>query len=202
MTKRFYPHSIYNFLRIAESNSSKKRILDCGAGGLDPKIAIFADYGYELYGIDIDTDQIKDAKKFAKNNDIILNIIKGDMREIPFENDFFGLVFSYLSLVHLSKNDINRAIDEMFRVLQKGGLSYINFLSKDDKWFDPDNENSGEVISEHDGIQELHSYFEDSEPNKYFENHKILYSAKIQIFEGKYHNTGRTCILDYIVQKK
>ena len=58
------------------------------------------------------------------------------------------------------------------------------------------------MLSEYDGFQELHSYFEDSEPDKYFEKYDILYSAKIQIFTGKYHNTGRTCILDYIVQKK
>ena len=202
MTNRFYPHSIYNFLRIAESNPSIKRILDCGAGGPDPKLAIFNEYGYEMHGIDIDDDQIKDAQAFTQKHNIKLNIIKGDMREIPFEDEYFGFAYSYLSMVHITKGDIGIAIDEIHRVLQKGGLCYINFLSKDDNWYEESNDNFlGEIKTEHDGVQEIHSYFDDNEPDKYFHKFKILYNAKIKIFIGKYHNTGRTCILDYITQK-
>ncbi len=202
MANRFYPHSIYNFLRIADSNPSKKRILDCGAGGPDPKIAIFNEYGYEIHGIDIDDDQIKDAKEFAKKHKIKLNIMKADMREIPFEDRYFGFVFSYLSLVHLSKSDIGIAINEIHRVLQKDGLCYINFLSKEDKWYDKSQASSpGEIKTEHNGVEEFHSYFDDNEADKYFGNFEIIYKAKIQNFKGKYHNTGRTCILDYIGKK-
>ena len=202
MVNRFYPHSIYNFLRIADSNLSKKRILDCGAGGSDPKLAIFNEYGFEMHGIDIDDDQIKDALEFAKKQRIKLNIIKGDMRKIPFENDYFGFAFSYLSMVHLTKSDIGIAIDEIRRVLQKGGLCYINFLSKEDKGYEKSEINSlGEIKTEHDGVEELHSYFDDREPDKYFDNFEIIYKAKIQNFKGKYHTTGRTCILDYIAKK-
>ena len=202
MMKQFYPHSLYNFLRIASSNPLKKRILDCGVGGPDPKIALFQEYGYELYGIDIDEEQIKAGNRFAKNNGIRLNITKADMRDIPFDDEFFGLVFSYLSMVHLSKADIGIAIKEIHRVLQKGGFCYINFLSMEDKWYDEEKASlEGEITSIHDGNKETHSYFEDKEPDKYFKDFEIVYSAKIQHFIGKYHTTGRTCILDYIVKK-
>ena len=202
MQKRFYPHSIYNFLRIAESNNSKKRILDCGAGGKDPKIAIFQEYGYELYGIDLDADQIKYAREFASKHGITLNITKGDMREIPFDDEFFGFVMSYLSMVHLIKADIAIAINEIHRVLQKGGLCYINFLSSEDKGYDNSKANVlGEIKSKDSGFQANHSYFEDEEPDKYFKKFEIIYSAKIHNFIGNYHTTGRTCILDYIAKK-
>jgi len=202
MVNRFYPHSLYNFLRIASSYSLRNRILDCGAGGPDPKIAFFQEYGYELYGIDIDDEEIKDANEFAKNNGIALNITKADMREIPFEDGFFGLVFSYLSMVHLSKGDTGIAIKEIHRVLQKGGLCCLNFLSIDDQWYDEEKAGlAGEIRSIHNGIEEIHSYFEDKEPDKYFKDFKIIYSAKIQHFTGNYHTTGRTCILDYIAKK-
>ena len=202
VVNRFYPHSIYNFLRIADLNPSLKRILDCGAGGSDPKIAIFNEYGYEMHGIDIDDDQIKDALEFAKKQGIKLNIIKGDMCAIPFEEDYFGFVFSYLSMVHLTKGDIGIAIDEIHRVLQKGGLCYINFLSKEDKWYEEDKISSGEIKTKYDDVEEIHSYFGDHEPDKYFDNFEIIYKAKIKILKGKYHNTGRTCILDYIAKKR
>jgi ubiquinone/menaquinone biosynthesis C-methylase UbiE len=203
MEKRFYPHSIYNFLRIAALNPSRKRILDCGVGGADPKIAIFQEYGYELYGIDIDVDQIKHAGEFASKNGIELNITEGDMRKIPFDDEYFGFVMSYLSMVHLTKIDIAIAINEIHRVLQKGGLCYINFLSKEDKGYDKSKANSfGEVKSKDKGYQANHSYFDDYEPDTYFQKFEIIYSAKIYNFIGNYHDTRRTCILDYIAKKR
>ena len=47
MIKKFYPSSLYNFLRYIQSNPVNKRILDCGAGGPDPKLAFFYKNGFE-----------------------------------------------------------------------------------------------------------------------------------------------------------
>ena len=203
MIEKFYPSSLYNFLRFIQSNPVNKRILDCGAGGSNPKLAFFYENGFETYGIDISEDEIKDAEDYCKNHDIKLNIIKGDMRNIPFDSYFFGYVFSYLSMVHLSKNATAQAINEIFRVLTKGGLCYLNFLSKDDKWFDENEETKqGEIISKHGNEEEIHSYYDDDEPDNFFNNFEILYKEKRQILKGKYFNTGRTCILDYIIKKQ
>lgn len=202
MIKKFYPSSLYNFLRYIQSNLVSKRILDCGAGGPDPKLAFFHENGFETYGIDISDDQIKEAENYGKTHNIKLNIIKGDMRNIPFESKFFGYVYSYLSMVHLSKNQTYQAINEIFRVLMSGGLCYLNFLSKDDKWYDENEETKpGEIINEHDNEESIHSYYYDDEPDEFFHNFEILYKEKRQILKGNYFNTGRTCILDYIIKK-
>jgi ubiquinone/menaquinone biosynthesis C-methylase UbiE len=202
MIKTFYPSSLYTFLRFIQSNPAKKKILDCGAGGPDPKLAFFYENGFESYGIDISDDQLKETEDFCEKENIKLNIVKGDMRDIPFESDFFGYVFSYLSMVHLSKKDVGVAINEMFRVLMKGGLCYLNFLSKDDSHFEKRKEtNPGEIVDKHGDEEFLHSYFEDTEPDAFFKNFEILYKEKRIILKGKYFNTRRTCILDYIVKK-
>jgi len=202
MIRKFYPSSLYNFLWFTQSNPVRKRILDCGAGGPDPKLALFFENGFETYGIDISDDQIKDVEDFCKKSGIKLNIIKGDMRNIPFDFEYFGYVYSYLSMVHLSKKDTAIAINEMHRVLMKGGLCFLNFLSKDDKWFDKKKEtNPGELISKEGNEEFLHSYYDDDEPDDYFKKFEILYKEKRIILKGKYFNTGRTCVLDYIVKK-
>ncbi|NVM34944.1 MAG: class I SAM-dependent methyltransferase [Candidatus Lokiarchaeota archaeon] len=202
MIKKFYPSSLYNFLRFIQSNPVNKRILDCGAGGPNPKLAFFYENGFETYGIDISENEIKDADDYCKNHDIKLNIIKGDMRNIPFDSNFFGYVFSYLSMIHLSKNATAQAINEIYRVLMKGGLCCLNFLSKDDKWFDENEETKpGEIISKHGSKEEIHSYYDDDEPDGFFHNFDILYKEKRHILKGNYFNTGRTCILDYIIKK-
>lgn len=93
------------------------------------------------------------------------------MRNIPFDSNFFGYVYSYLSMVHLSKKETAIAINEMHRVLMKEGLSYLNFLSKDDANFDKNKEtNPGEIISKQGNEEHIHSYYEDDEPDEYFNN--------------------------------
>jgi len=203
MIKRFYPSSLYNFLWFIQTNPAKKKILDCGAGGRDPKLAFFYENGFETYGIDISDEEINDAQDFCQENGINLRIVKGDMRNIPFDSNFFGYVFSYLSMVHLSKKDTAIAINEMHRVLMIGGLCYLNFLSKDDANFDEKREsNPGEIINIHENQEYIHSYYDDDEPDEYFKKFEILYKEKRLILSGKYYNTGRTCILDYILKKQ
>jgi len=202
MIKKFYPPSLYNFLRYAVSNPLEKKILDCGAGGPEPKLALFSENGFETYGIDISDDQINESIKFCEKQGIDLNIIKGDMRKIPFDSEFFGFVFSYNSIFHLSKKDTGGAIDEIFRILKKGGLCYLNFLSIDDRWFgEGEEKNPGEIITKEGDEIYLHSYYEDDDPDNYFDDFEIIYKEKIQILKGRYYNTERTCIIEYIVKK-
>ncbi len=201
MIKKFYPSSLYNFLRFIQSNPANNRILDCGAGGSDPKLAFFHENGFESYGIDISEDQITEAENYCKEHNVKLNIIKGDMRNIPFDSKYFGYVYSYLSMVHLSKNQTSQAINEIYRVLVPGGLCYLNFLSKDDKWYDKNEETkSKEIFS--DNEESIHSYYDDDEPDDFFHNFDILYKEKRHILRGRYFNTGRTCVLDYILKKR
>ena len=203
MIKKFYPPSLYNFLRYTQNHPSKKKILDCGAGGSDPKLVFFLENGFEAHGIDISDEQISDSNEYCNEKEFSLNIIKGDMRNIPFDSEFFDFVYSYNSIFHLSKNDSGIAIEEMHRVLKKGGMCYLNFLSVGDKWYNQTEETlPGEIVTKEGSEEYIHSYYEDDEPDKYFGEFDIIYKEKKQIYIGTYYNTGRTCILEYIIKKK
>jgi len=202
MVQNFYPSSLYNFLRFTNSVPLERTILDCGAGGPNPKLAFFHENGFKTYGIDISEESIEWSNEFCEERGIQLNIIKGDMRNIPFGSSFFSFVFSYNSIFHLSKIDSGTAINEIYRVLKNGGLCYINFLSKDDYHYgDGMEENPGEIITKEGNEDFIHSYYDDDEPDKYFNDFNIIYKEKRQILKGNYFTTGRTCILDYIVKK-
>ena len=75
-----------------------------------------------LYGIEIQDRAINYAKHRSDN----LNIIKGDALDIPFKDGFFDLVFTHGVLIHISPDNINNAIKEIFRVSNKyiWGLEY------------------------------------------------------------------------------
>ena len=89
MIKKFYP-----VLRYINSYPLERKIVDCGAGGRDPKLAFFFENGFEVYGIDVSDDQINESMKYCIKNNIKLNIIEGDMRNIPFDSNFFSFVYS------------------------------------------------------------------------------------------------------------
>jgi len=202
MNLTVFPPPIYNFLKYAEENSVEKIVLDCGAGGRRPPLALFSNNGYEAYGIDISEPQIEMANRFALEHNLKLKIKKGDMRKIPFDNETFGCVFSWNSSIHLTKNDTKTALSEMLRVLKKGGLLYVNFIWNKDLSIDLGEErNPGEFWMTIDGEECVHSCFSESETDQFFDNFKILYKQKRQITLIRNNKTLNDAYLDYIVKE-
>jgi ubiquinone/menaquinone biosynthesis C-methylase UbiE len=170
---------LYQFLRYCNSSPLEKLVLDCGAGGDDPPLQLFYEYGYETYGIEISGEALKQSETFCKKNDMKLNILKGDMRKIPFKNDVFSFVYSYNTLPLMSKKYVGIAMSEIERVLKPSGLCFVNFVSIDDE-------------------APADSYFEDNEPEKYFRNFKIIQKEKRIILIGK---KEKQAYIDYIAEK-
>jgi len=183
---------LYEFLRYCNNTNMERKILDCGAGGQQPPLYLFYQYGYKTFGIDISEHAIKTASDFSRKNNlnIDLNINLGDMREIDFEDESFPYVYSYNTIMHLSKKDITKAMKEMERVLAKNGLLYVNFGSEDSQIGD-----RGEMIGEGEYLvpvggneTALHSFLTDDEADIYFRNFKLLHKDKTMLYrfeEGK-----------------
>ncbi|MBD3405164.1 MAG: methyltransferase domain-containing protein [Candidatus Lokiarchaeota archaeon] len=164
-----YPSAVYSFLefikryeKVSDEELGRK-ILDCGAGGKNPPLGLFNDYGFETYGIDISQKQIDAALQFAEENDMELKITLGDMRELPFEDELFDFVYEYYSMVHLSKSDTKVAISEMSRVLRSGGFLFLGFMSFETWPIHGEEKQSGEFWMEEDGESIVHSFFKDDE---------------------------------------
>lgn len=92
-------------------------ILDigCGAGG---NIKILGEFG-SVIGLDVS----EEALKFANKHGAFKELILGDAEHLPFPDGAFGLVSAFDVLEHIS--DDQKAIREMFRVLQRGGFALI-----------------------------------------------------------------------------
>ncbi|OPJ62849.1 class I SAM-dependent methyltransferase [Clostridium oryzae] len=193
---------LYKFLQYCNETNMDKIVLDCGAGGNCPPLALFADHGYKTYGIELSDSQLEKAKEFEKENGLKLNIIKGDMRKLSFGDDSMSYVYSWGSIFHMSKNDIARSINEIKRVLKPGGLCFVNFLSKDDFRYEQGEKiGYGEYIQDEDGSDVIHSYFDDEEAEKYLRDMNIIYKEKRvfhRIYEGKQIRQG---YIDYIFKK-
>lgn len=204
MHRTMYSPNAYRFLHFIETLESdkkpEKRVLDCGAGGPRPPLALFHLMGYETHGIDIAEAQVNRAYDFSDKYGIDLNIRIGDMRALDFVDESFSCVYSQNSIFHLTKSDTAKAMMEMKRVLAQGGLLYVNFLSIEDQGYREGREvGSGEWESMEYGEVTIHSFYEDSEPDKYFEDVEILVKEK-RIMDLRTYN-HKMVTIEYIARR-
>ncbi|MCM1991545.1 class I SAM-dependent methyltransferase [Oceanirhabdus seepicola] len=194
---------LYNFLEYCNSNSSEKVILDCGAGGSNPPLSLFYEFGYKTYGIEISQEQLDLSNVFCTEHNSDLNIIYGDMKEIPFSNEFFGFLYSYNTSVHMRKDDFSLALSEFYRVLKSGGLCYVNFLSEEcDSYGKGIQVGDGEFLQVEDNEEVFYCHYKDSQIEKFLGKFEIIYKEK-RIITRKIDDKNYTsAYFDYILMKK
>ena len=202
MKKVIGPAMLYQFLLHCERSTLDKNILDCGAGGPNPPLSVFRQYGYVTRGIEISESSLSKSAEFCKETGMELGITRGDMRNLPFGDCTFSFVYSYNSVLHMVKEDIRKSVNEMIRVLKKDGLLYFNLLSVDDCGYgDGEKVGNGEFSQDEDGEKVTHSYYEDCEADGYCAGHEILLKQKRLAdvkHGGKMYRLG---FIDYMVRK-
>jgi ubiquinone/menaquinone biosynthesis C-methylase UbiE len=197
---------LYTFLDYCNNTLLEKEVLECGAGispSLEPLLVRFFDYGYETHGIEISDERLKNALEYCEENELDLDIRKGDMRQIPFGDESMSFVFSYNTIFHMRKDDIGFAMDEINRILKPEGLCFVNFLSVDSQTFGVGEEvGKGEYVDKRNGEDVLHAYFEDDEPDPYFVGFEVLHKEKRVrelLTDGK---KNIRAYIDYIAMKR
>jgi ubiquinone/menaquinone biosynthesis C-methylase UbiE len=163
---------VYGFLSLITARRGRgealpgRRILDCGAGGPLPPLALFHQQGFESWGIDTSQEQLDSARQFCREHDVELHLHRGDMRCMPFRDQSFDYVYEHYSMCHLSKRDTAQAVGEMRRVLRPGGLCFLGVISAD-TWprsLFGEKRAPGEYWGEEGGEEEVrHSLFTDEE---------------------------------------
>lgn len=100
------------------------RLLDLGCGRGQGTFEIKKKCGkeYEVFGIDIEKENIKKAKEKYGHE---CNFISAKGEKIPFDANYFDLIHSIEVLEHV--NDLNKTISEVARVLKKGGIFIATF---------------------------------------------------------------------------
>jgi ubiquinone/menaquinone biosynthesis C-methylase UbiE len=193
---------LYEFLRKCNATRLNKTILDCGAGShadRSPPLFLFNQYGYKTYGIEIEKTALANANRFCRKNNVPLNIIRGDMRRIPFKNRFFSFVYSYNAIMFMTKADIAVAMREIQRVLKPHGLCFVNFQSVDD----PDTRPFRNTPFVRDLLRSKRfSRHKDNEADSYFRDFKIIRKEKRLVEKLWYGKVIKQAYIDYTAKKK
>ncbi len=129
INKRFnkYPYDeVVSFIFKNYSNAArcKIKILDLGCGGGNNSHFI-AKEGFDLYAVDGSNESIKLTKK-KLNFYNRKKIIKSNFEKMPFKKNFFNCIVDRQSVSCNSISDIKKILNEVFRILKKGG-KYLGF---------------------------------------------------------------------------
>ena len=105
------------------------RILDlgCGAGR---HVVYFAEKGFETYGADISETGLVLTKKRLGRRRLEAEMIKCDMKSIPYVSSCFDAVLCVQAIYHQRLKEIQQTISEVHRILKRRGLLLVNLHSK------------------------------------------------------------------------
>lgn len=78
-----------------------------------------------LYGLDIDPKVLEIARQKSDNSNETILFQRGLATCLPYADETFDRVFSSLLLHHLTREDKQQALKEIFRVLRSGGELHI-----------------------------------------------------------------------------
>jgi ubiquinone/menaquinone biosynthesis C-methylase UbiE len=197
------PGPIYTFLSYCNATTLEREVLDCGAGGAAPPLAAFAEHGYQTHGIDISRQQLKRASRFSTNHGMDLDLTLGDMRDLPFGDSSLSFVYSYGSICHMTKREVGVTMGEIERVLKRGGLCYVSFLSVEDGRYGQGPQlGSGEYAYDDGDHKGLHCYYVEGEPDDYFRNFTRLRTERRRTERWKDRRKSIWGELDYIARKR
>lgn len=174
---RFPVTIIENFYNHIDGS---KKILDLGSGpGRDG--LILKNKGLNVVCLDASIKMVDFCKEKG------LEAIQGDLLDIPFEDNFFDGVWSYTSLLHIKKDQIDKAILEIKRVVKTNGVIGIGLI-----------EGEGELYRESSGVNKPRwfAFYTKNELEEIFEKHnlEIIYFEDFTPSSKKY--------LNYILRNK
>jgi ubiquinone/menaquinone biosynthesis C-methylase UbiE len=123
-----------NFFSIKSNLRKKKKILETGCG-MSNNLWMISQEGFSTYGIDISEEAIKLSKKLFKKKKLKGNFKVGDFTNTNYKNNFFDCVVDVFSSCSLNKDQGEKYIKEVKRILNKKGKFFSYFPSKKSDMF-------------------------------------------------------------------
>jgi ubiquinone/menaquinone biosynthesis C-methylase UbiE len=115
---------------IKASGLKKGHVLDIGMGECGCMSFFLAKRGFNVIGIDRSPYAIHNSRKDTRKKKFKGNFEAklANAENLPFGDNEFDAVFAYHSMHHM--DNIEKVIDEMFRVCKKGGFILISELNE------------------------------------------------------------------------
>ncbi|MCX9085447.1 MAG: class I SAM-dependent methyltransferase [Candidatus Methanoperedens sp.] len=173
----------YSLEMLDETAPKKGWLLDAGCGSGKYSLPLKM-RGFDVVGMDVSLKALRMLEESSKSRDADIDILAGNIFQLPFTDGSFDIVWCYGVLQHLLAKERESAIGEFRRVLIDGGLLFMEVFGKDDMRYggvevEPD------TFSRVNGI--VYHYFDKDEIEGQLNDFfcRIIETRKEKRFKGK-----------------
>ena len=109
------------------SQHDVKTVLDfsCGTGS---QVFFLNKFGYKITGVDFSPSLLEIARKKALRENLSINFLDGDMRKLEV-GKFDAVITIFNAIGHLTKNDFNKTIKNIYKNLNDDGLYLFDIFN-------------------------------------------------------------------------
>jgi len=125
---------VKEFLKMVKRHKQRGAVLDLGCG--DGRNAIFfARHSFEGHGVDSHPESIKRARAQASRTGVSesTHFRVGNVFQLPYPERFFDIAIDFGCLHHIHKNEWDRYLQSIIRVLKPDGFYLLTVYSIRDK---------------------------------------------------------------------
>lgn len=181
----------------------RTKVLDigCGAGR---HVYFMANEKIDTYGSDISKEGINYTQELLKKNKLNANLYVSSVEELPFENEFFEGLICYGVLYYCKKEEIQTAVNEMYRVLKPDGKGLLVIRSKKDYRYGEGKKIEENTFIVHENDQTKCAFNENGMIMHFFEREELE-----NLFKGfknvtvdeiiETHENGKYCDANFVV---
>lgn len=116
-------------LDVLENGSGKFLDVGCGEGLLLEEI-LEQKYDLEIFGIDMNSEQIKRCRRRINTGGYEVNLLTGDAGNLPLKDNFFDIITAVNIFYNLPVTKMESILEEIYRVLKPGGYLVTDFRNK------------------------------------------------------------------------
>ncbi|MGM0441719.1 MAG: class I SAM-dependent methyltransferase [Elusimicrobiota bacterium] len=142
-------------LKVLKGRKGKFLDVGCGEGLLLEKV-LEQNSNLEIFGIDMNSEQIKRCRKRINTEDYEVNLLTGDAGNLPFKDNFFDIIGAVNIFYNLPVTKMESILEEIYRVLKPGGYLIADFRNKTNPvlrlrylmapLYDPDFRKGGKIL--------------------------------------------------------
>jgi ubiquinone/menaquinone biosynthesis C-methylase UbiE len=120
------------FSNVKYKDRSSIRVLEIGCGSC-ANLWMVSKEGFDAYGLDLSNSALSLGRKVLEHWSVDANLVNSSMTNIPFEDEFFDVIFDVFSSYCLEDEGFSQCLDEVERCLKKGGkfFSYSPSVESD-----------------------------------------------------------------------